>query len=275
MPAQNPNLSPDFVHAKCVEPGPAPLKLVAFPDGFQCYTHTSVEETEFIYNEVFVKQEYLRHGLHLEDASCIFDIGANIGVFVLFAKIRNPRAVVHAFEPIPETCDVLRRNVELHRLMDVHLYNCAIGSQAAERRTFAYYPNMAGNSTATPEVKAPQLQILEGQLGKDLTDFLFRSETRYASVQTLSEVLEKQNIPAIDFLKIDVEGDELAVLQGIEGKHYSKIRKLIIEAHTPHLADEVRAMLSGMGFTVFTDTGLASFPGVSGICAVNTVDHRS
>ncbi len=273
MPTQNPNLSPDFVHANSVEPGPAPLKLVAFPDGFQCYTHTSVEETEFIYNEVFIKQEYLRHGLHLDDAACIFDVGANIGVFVLFAKIRNPKAVVHAFEPIPETCDVLRRNVELHHLTDVHLYNCAIGSQTAERRAFAYYPNMAGNSTATPEVKASQLQILEGQLGKDLTDFLFRAETRFASVQTLSEVIDRQNVPAVDFLKIDVEGDELSVLQGIRAEHYTRIQRLALEAHTPDLADQVCAVLSGAGFRLSRETGLGSLPGITGIYAVREADH--
>ncbi|MGB7539161.1 MAG: FkbM family methyltransferase [Anaerolineales bacterium] len=273
MDKQNPNYSPDFVHARSIEEGPASLKLVTFPDAFQCYTHTSIEETEFIYNEVFVKQEYMRHGLTLEGASCVFDIGANIGVFALFAKIKNPKAVIHAFEPIPETCDVLRRNVELHRLADVHVHNCAMGSQAAERRPFAYYPNMAGNSTATPAIKLPQLQLLEGQLGKDLTDFLFRSETRYASVQTLSGFLDVQGIPSIDFLKIDVEGDELAVLQGIDGKHVSGFRQLIVEAHSPQLADAVSAMLSGMGFRVFSDTGLASFPGVSAICAVNKGDH--
>jgi FkbM family methyltransferase len=268
MPAQNPNLSPDFVHAKSVEPGPAPLKLVTFPDGFQCFTHTSIEETEFIYNEVFVKQEYMRHGLTLEGASCVFDIGANIGVFALYAKIKNPKAVIHAFEPIPDTCDVLRRNVELHRLADVHVHNCAVGSCAAERRTFAYYPNMAGNSTATPEVKAPQLKILEGQLGKDLTEFLFRSETRYASVQTLSVFLDEQDIPSIDFLKIDVEGDELAVLQGIREEHYARIRRLALEAHTPDLADEVCAVLSGAGFKISRETGLGSLPGITGIYAL-------
>jgi FkbM family methyltransferase len=269
MPPQNPGLLPDFVHAKSVEHAHGHLKLVTFPDGFSCYTHTSVEETEFIYNEVYVKQEYLRHGLTLEGVSCVFDVGANIGVFTLFAKAKNPRAVIHAFEPIQDTYDVLRRNVELHRLTEVYTHNIALGSQAASQRTFTYYPNMAGSTTATPAIKKTQRQLMEEGAGKALTDFFFESETRIAPVRTLSSFLDEQPIPAIGFLKIDVEGDELAVLQGIAREHVSSIRQLVIEAHTPEIAQEVCALLTRMGFKVVSDIGLASPAEVSDIYAIN------
>jgi FkbM family methyltransferase len=268
MNSPNPNLSPGFVHAQSVEQNSAPLKLVTFPDGFRCYTHTSIEETEFIYNEVIINREYLRHGLNLEGASSIFDIGANIGVFTLFARSVNPNAVIHAFEPIPETYEALARNVELHGLSNVHIHNCAVGSRTVARRTFAYYPNMAGNSTAKPAMKKPQLDFMEAQLGKPLTEFLFRSETRHAPMQTLSAVLDAENITAVDFLKIDVEGDELAVLKGIEDRHFAGIRNLVLESHTPRLTQKVRALLVRKGFTVFCDAGLSSLPDVSGVYAV-------
>jgi FkbM family methyltransferase len=269
MKPQNPSLLPDFVHAKSIEHAHGHLKLVTFPDGFRCYTHTSIEETEFIYNEVYVKQEYLRQGLTLEDVSCVFDIGANIGVFTLFVKAKNPRAVIHAFEPIQDTYDVLRLNVELHQLTEVYTHNIALGSQAASQRTFTYYPNMAGNSTATPTIKKTQRQLMEHEAGKTLTDFFFESETRIAPVQTLSSFLDEQDIPAIGFLKIDVEGDELAVLQGTARKHVSRIRQLVIEAHTPEIAQEIYVFLTCMGFKVVSDGGLASPSEVSDIYAIN------
>jgi FkbM family methyltransferase len=271
MDAPNPNLAPGFVHAERVSQIPASLKLLTFPDGFRCFTHTSVEETEFIYNEVIVKGEYLQHGLALDGARCIVDAGANIGIFTLFAKSRNPQAVIHAFEPIPETFEVLKLNVELHGLADVHLHRCALGSRTARRR-FTYYPNMAGNSTARPSTKGAQLKILRNQLGKELAEFLFRPENRSAPVRTLSDFLDRERIPAVDFLKIDVEGDELAVLQGMDGKHASAIRELSIESHTPRITRTVCAVLVDMGYEVNCESGISSFPGIANVYAVRRGD---
>jgi FkbM family methyltransferase len=268
MKPDNPNLSPDFVHAEVVEQNDG-LKLIEFPGGFRCYTHTSVEETEFIYNEVFVKQEYLGHGVTLEKDACIIDIGANIGIFTLFAKLKNPQAVVHAFEPIPETYAVLKRNVELHRLAGVQAHPFAIGARPAAQRTFTYYPNMAGNSTATPAIKKNQVDALRQGLGKELTEFLFRPETRTASVQTLSGFLRDQGILSVDFLKIDTEGDELEVLRGIEAKDYPAIRKLTIETHSRSLARDVSELLVKMGFQVSSQEGSSTLPDVANIYAVN------
>jgi amino acid adenylation domain-containing protein len=43
-------------------------------------------ETDYLYQEIFERQAYLRHGITLHDDDCIFDVGANIGLFTLFAK---------------------------------------------------------------------------------------------------------------------------------------------------------------------------------------------
>jgi FkbM family methyltransferase len=223
---------------------------------------------------VYVQQEYLRHGLTLDGASCIFDVGANMGVFTLFAKAKNPRAVVHAFEPIKDNHDVLRLNVELHRLTEVYTHNVALGSQAASQRTFTYYPNMAGSTTATPAIVERQRQAIVDAIGEDQIDLLFQrelfqSETRVAPVRTLSSFFDEHAIQSVDFLKIDVEGDELAVLQGIAREHVPKIRQLAIEVHTPEIAEQVRDLLAGMGFKVASDVGIASPAGVSDIYGIN------
>jgi FkbM family methyltransferase len=270
MQTSNPNLAPGFIHAK-VAGEESGARLVEFPDGFRCYTHTSVEETEFIYNEVFVRQEYLRGGGVLEDAACILDVGANIGLFTLFAKARNPRAVVHAFEPIPETFAVLKRNVELHGLAaDVRLHRSAVGARASARRTFTFYPNMAGNSTATPSIKDGQREALRRGLGDELTGFLFRPETRNAPVETISGFLAEEKVGTVDFLKIDVEGDEMEVLKGIRPEHWPAIRQIAVEAHSDPLARDVTRHLEQAGFRVSAEGGLSTLPDVWDIFAVNT-----
>jgi FkbM family methyltransferase len=270
MSLQHPSFLSGLVQAESIEHVEGNLKLVTFPDGFRCYSHTSPPETEFIYNEIYVEQEYLQHGLTLDGVTYIFDVGANIGVFTLFAKSRNPQAVVHAFEPIRDTCDVLRRNVELHRLTGVHVHNVALGAQAAAQRTFTYYPHMAGNTTATPALKKALRQAMAQGAGEDMVDFVFQSETRTAPVWTLSAFLTERDIPAIDFLKIDVEGDELAVLQGIAREHISGIRQMVIEVHTPEIAQKVCALLTRVGFEVVHEAGLASQAEASNVYAINT-----
>jgi FkbM family methyltransferase len=274
VPSQNPFESPDFIHAENIENVHGNLRLFTFPDGFCCYTHTSIETTELIYNEVYVQQEYLRHSLTLDDAACIFDVGANIGIFTLFAKARTPGAAVHAFEPIKDNYDVLMLNVDLHRLTGVHTHNVALGPQAASQRTFTYYPNMAGSTTATPAIVERQRQAIVDKIGEDQVDLfqreLFQSETRVAPVRALSSFLDEYAIQMVDFLKIDVEGDELAVLQGIAREHVPKIRQLAIEAHTPEIAEQVCDLLIGLGFKVASDVGLASPAGVSGIYGINS-----
>ena len=261
MSLRNPLEAQDFIHAKTTKDIDDYLKLLTFPDNFSCYTHTSVEETELIYNEIFVKQEYLLHGLSLENCCCDFDIGANIGLFTIFAKSRNKDIVVHAFEPIRDTYEILIRNIELHKIRDVYPHHNAIGSKDGTERTFTFYPHMAGNSTANPEVKNEQRRVMTELLGKEQTDVFFQSESQAARVRTISSIIEEEGISAIDFLKIDVEGDELAVLKGISKEHFQIIRQVVIEVHSEFLFKEVQSFLNKIGFTVFSGMGLASSAG--------------
>jgi hypothetical protein len=58
-------------------------------------------------------------------------------------------------------------------------------------------------------------------------------------------------------LKIDAEGDELAVLQGISEAHYPLIRQIAAEVHSDTLLAEIQPLLVGRGFSVLSDAGIA------------------
>ena len=47
------------VMAPSIEEVEERLWLYTFPDGFRCYSHSAAQETQLIYNEIFVKAEYL------------------------------------------------------------------------------------------------------------------------------------------------------------------------------------------------------------------------
>jgi len=253
----NPFASPDFVHVVGSKDIEGSLRLVEFPGGFCCYSHTSIEETEFIYNEIFVRKEYVNEGLTLDRCKCIVDAGANIGMFSLFALLTNRNAVVYAFEPMRKTYEILVRNLEYHHLSNAHTYNVALGKEDNSRRTFNYYPNLAGHSTAHPEGHDAERQEVEQAFGKQRTDWAFTSEVQIANVRTLSSIIKENNIKAIDFLKVDTEGDELCVLSGILPQQYENIGQLCIEVHSEALSKEVQRLLSKLGYRVSLMEGIA------------------
>jgi nonribosomal peptide synthetase DhbF len=257
----------DYVFPEAVEDISEEIKRITFPGGFTCYTPAVCDEAGLIYNEIFIKQEYFLYGLSVEGASCIFDIGANIGLFTLAAKQKAPEARVYAFEPIQDTFQVLEKNVHLHKCSNTYVFNLAIGSEDYGERIFTFYPHAPGNSTAAPEIKQAARPALDQIFGKEQTDFILVAEKRTARIRTLSSVITEQGITNIDYLKIDVEGDELSVLEGIEEQHWPLIAQLAIETHTQPLRDQVAEILASHHYDVKENTGLSSPMGVSNLFA--------
>ena len=54
-------------------------------------SHHNRNETEYLYHEIFEKQCYTQHGVTLKEDACVLDVGANIGLFTLFAAERCRR----------------------------------------------------------------------------------------------------------------------------------------------------------------------------------------
>jgi FkbM family methyltransferase len=270
MSIKNPLSAPEYVRVVKIEDLPNGLKLCSFPDGFRLYSLTNYQEAEFIYNEIVVKQEYNQYGLTLEGANCIFDVGANIGVYTLFVKKQNPAATVYSFEPIPEICDVLRKNLALHSVSDVEILNVAVGDKDNSEKQLVYYPHAAGNSTAYPEIQEAEKKqkALIEMFGEEKTKWFFESEKRTVPVRTLSSIIKADQITSIDFLKIDVEGEELAVLQGIEVEHHQFIKQIAIEVHNELIMKKVLKILDDMGFRVVSDTGISSMVGTASVFAI-------
>jgi FkbM family methyltransferase len=71
-------------------------------------------ETLVVHREVFTMDMYGREGIEVADGDCIFDVGANIGLF-LMSLVRSRRGLkLFAFEPIPQTFSILERNCREH-----------------------------------------------------------------------------------------------------------------------------------------------------------------
>ncbi|MFC1601740.1 FkbM family methyltransferase, partial [Candidatus Sumerlaeota bacterium] len=163
-----------------------------------------------------------------------FDIGANTGVFSLLACAVNPTVKVTAFEPAPGTFEFLDRNVELNGWGD----RCQLEKKAVSDSIGSapfHVPNTisaSGNSSLDPAG-------YHGIPGDVIT----------VPVTTVDAVAEKLGRP--DLVKIDVEGFEDKVLQGMAGALGSAQVALIVECNPDGPCAEVERILTEFNYSFF------------------------
>jgi hypothetical protein len=87
--------------------------------------------------------------------------------------------------------------------------------------------------------------------------------SEYVPMTTLDSLFSKGFFDKIDFLKIDVEGYEQKVLEGLSDNNLSKVKKISLEFHSNLLSDQVsQSILDRMykngfkSFQLFIDDGV-------------------
>src|SRR6185369_15418287 len=198
-----------------------------------------------VYREIFEDRIYMKHGIRLDEGACVFDVGANIGLFTLFVKQQARGARVYSFEPLPPNFEALQTNVKFYGL-DVKVFECGLSSRH-ETSTFTFYPHaaaMSGKGARVEEDKVAAMANVGSWLKTfehhphtapgeyDLDNFVDHyliSESYTCQLRTLSEIIRDNAIERIDLLKLDVERSELDVLSGIEDDDWKKIRQFVIE----------------------------------------------
>lgn len=123
--------------------------------------------------------------------STVVEVGANIGAHtVQLARLAGPQGRVHAFEPQRVIHQLLCANVALNAMFNVHTHQAGVGAAAGQLRVppldYAGAANFGGISLAA------------GTAGDAVP--IVR--------------LDDMPLPALHFLKVDVEGMEREVLEG-------------------------------------------------------------
>lgn len=155
------------------------------------------------------------------------DVGAHIGCHTLaLASIVGPDGVVHAFEPQRRVAELLERNVRQNALAGrVFVYRVALGETLGSARYAAPNYKRAGNFGA----------VAVGADG-DVT----------VPVMALDAMADM--LPRLDFIKLDVEGAEAAVVAGARGL-ITKFRPTIYaEADRRDAALGLFRALAGLGY---------------------------
>ena len=227
--------------------------------------HNNKSETDLIYYEIFEDLTYLKHGIRISEGDVIVDIGANIGLFSLFAGLHFPGVKIYSFEPIAPVHELLRANLDLYNL-DAQAFNFGFADVETEA-IFQYYPNstVLSGRYGSEEEKLNVKTYIENQQTQDklnlteleieeLVEERVQSEEVKCQLKRLSDVMRELSIDQIDLLKIDVEKSERDVIRGIDAADWAKIKQVVIEIHDVGTTlQEVKGILEEEGFEVVVD----------------------
>ena len=150
----------------------------------------------------------------LPDCKVIFDIGANFGQSIKKFKSIWPDCVIHAFEPLPECQKTLKELSDQYH--DVHIHEMAVGAVCDYKQFYKPEVQIAltsiyrinPNSRDSLAINAPDLAgVTSEEYLKGINN------TFSANVTTLDDFCKKNSIVP-DFVKMDIQGSESAVLAG-------------------------------------------------------------
>jgi amino acid adenylation domain-containing protein/FkbM family methyltransferase len=236
--------------------------VCVLPDG-SSVCHLNRNETHYLYDEIFLRQAYLRHGITIRDGDCVVDAGANIGLFTVFASRLARDLRVIACEPNPAAFACLKANAEawgarvaclpvglsqadgqaeltfFHGLSLLSGFHADTASERELVRTYVFNQQ----SSLLDDAQSP-LDLDE------LIDERLRATTVTARLRRLSDVIAEQRIGRIDLLKINVEKSELDVLLGLDAGDWPKIRQLVIEVDRERNREPIVSLLEGHGYDV-------------------------
>ncbi len=248
---------------------PEGFDTTVLPTGHQV-AHLNQYETDYLYNEIFVDEVYARHGVDIGDGATVVDVGANMGMFAMFAASRANNVKVVAVEPSPVMAPILKANMDAH-VHESHLVQAGMSEHNGEAE-LTFYPKSSVFSTFDPEVEVERDSILaiventvrasgnytEELVAEVVEEFMADRVEAIAQVcelVSLGEVIDRHNLTEIDLLKVDAEKSERGILHGIRDEDWPKIRQLIVEVHweEPAGISDVVDLLEAKGYQCTTD----------------------
>ena len=191
--------------------------------------YLEAEWMRYLYREVFAEREYWF--ATDEPRPVILDCGSNIGMAILFFKALYPDAVITAFEPAPWACKAIEETIRANDLRDVAVHNAALAECDGTLELF-HDPTHPGSAVMS----------------------VFSERMPGEAVRVPAVRLSRHISGPVDFLKLDVEGSELAVLRDLVASGaIGRIRQMVIEFHhhmSPSVDNlsECLAILEGNGF---------------------------
>lgn len=179
---------------------------------------------------------------NLREDDVLFDVGANLGFYACFASQKLQSGHVVAFEPYPPNLEQLRENVDLNgngtRVVDVAL----------------------SDTSGVMEFESPESRDVGHATGTVTTSN--GSDGHAVRTRTADRMIEDGELPQPNVVKIDVEGSEPRVIEGMRSALEDEACRLVyLEIHLPKperasvrdhgsSAEQLQQELIALGYTL-------------------------
>jgi len=168
----------------------------------------------------------------------LYDVGANIGFFTVIAsKIVEKSGHVYAFEPVEENVNTIIKNINLNKFSNITVIGKAI-SKFVGKGELHLTEHPGGHTLSS--VGMPHNAV----------------DTVTIDIDTIDNLIENKKIDPPDIVKIDVEGAEIDVLQGMKrtlGEFHPTIIYEIDDRDLNKLENkqkEIQEYLYGFGYKI-------------------------
>lgn len=147
----------------------------------------------------------------------VLDVGANVGVISLMAAKRvRPQGRVLAFEPVAPNAERLTANLALNGFTHVEVYRLALSDREGESRIWIPAHRNLGMCSLHEREEPGEFQPVK--------------------LTRLDSFLAEYPVPRLDWIKVDVEGHEMAFLRGARGVIARFRPAMAVELSRVHLA---------------------------------------
>lgn len=138
---------------------------------------------------------YEQLGVAIEKNDVVIDVGANLGLFSVFAVQHKQAKKVYAFEPIRETISILKETINLNK----------------STHTIEVIEKGLSDKTTTMDIVFDKKRIDATSIMNDKQE---GENSQKIELITLDQFVSQNNIEKIDFIKADIEGAERLMLSG-------------------------------------------------------------
>ena len=221
-----------------------PIYSLRLRNGFS-FTSSPSNNLFEVVKEVWFEKKYLPKNFVLNKSGTIVDIGANVGVFSVFASTLTNGKIL-AVEPFPDNCKYFEKNLKNNNVSNVIIEKVAISKKTGKRR----------------------INILGYDSGHSFYLPKKRKGSQLVNTNSLNSLMKKHNIKNIELLKVDCEGAEGELFSSLSSKTLKNIRNISMEFHDNCSSlshQELEKLLQNVGFTTKLDWDGKSFFGY--ICA--------
>nr|MDO8133537.1 FkbM family methyltransferase [Candidatus Njordarchaeum guaymaensis] len=186
---------------------------------------------KFVVWETWNLNEYRDPNFEIEPADIVVDIGAHIGAFSVYAAMKAHKGEVYSYEPGKGNYHMLLKNKILNNLDNIHPFNLAISDKRGSLDFYIGSDNVVNSIYGNGSGKRIRVQAV-----------------------TIEDILARNNLDKIDYLKMDAEGAEYNIILRMPSETLGRIDKLAVEYHdrldSGHGHEELKKHLEENGFEV-------------------------